>query len=79
MHEPALSLLILNRAEGCRFKSTLLKEVMSIISILIIDDHRIVFEGTRGLFHGMQDMCIETVSSPKQVLAKMQQVHFDVF
>lgn len=52
---------------------------MYLISILIIDDHPIVLEGSKRLLHDIEDMEIETESHPQNVLQKMQQVHYDIF
>lgn len=49
------------------------------ISVLIVDDHPIVLEGSKNLFQGMDDLLIETESNPKNVITKMKQTHFDVF
>lgn len=49
------------------------------ISVLIVDDHPIVLEGSKNLFQGMDDILIETESNPENVITKMKQTHFDVF
>jgi len=50
-----------------------------LISMLIIDDHPIVLEGSKALFQGLDNMYIETESKPEQVLNSLQQTRFDVF
>lgn len=52
---------------------------MNLISVLIIDDHPIVLEGTKALFQKLDDMYIETEGNPENVLNKIQQQHYDVF
>lgn len=49
------------------------------ISVLIVDDHPIVLEGSKNLFQGLDDILIETESNPENVITKMKQTHFDVF
>ncbi|MFF2176728.1 response regulator [Lysinibacillus sp. NPDC058147] len=48
------------------------------ISVLIIDDHPIVLAGSKALFQGIDDLVIESESNPQNVLAKMENKHFDV-
>ncbi len=49
-----------------------------LISVLIIDDHPIVLEGSKLLFQGLDDILIETEEVATNVLNKMQDTHFDV-
>lgn len=49
------------------------------ISVLIVDDHPIVLEGSKNLFRGLDDILIETESNPKNVVNRMKQTYFDVF
>ncbi|TSI05121.1 response regulator transcription factor [Lysinibacillus sp. BW-2-10] len=49
------------------------------ISVLIIDDHPIVLDGSKLLFQGVEDIHIETESDPTNVLSQMQNTRFDVF
>lgn len=50
-----------------------------LISVLIVDDHPIVLEGSKMLFQGVDDILIETEQNAADVLTKMQNTHFDVF
>lgn len=49
------------------------------ISILIIDDHPIVLEGSKLLLQGEEDIEIKTEIDPTNVLYQMQNTHFNVF
>lgn len=51
----------------------------NLISVLIVDDHPIVLEGSKLLFQDSNDILIETEQNPLNVLSKMSEVHFDVF
>lgn len=50
-----------------------------LISVLIVDDHPIVLEGSKMLFQGLSDILIETEQNATEVLTKMRNTHFDVF
>lgn len=50
-----------------------------LISVLIVDDHPIVLEGSKMLFQGLNDILIETEQNATEVLTKMRNTHFDVF
>lgn len=50
-----------------------------LISVLIVDDHPIVLEGSKMLFQGLDDILIETEQNATKVLTKIQNTHFDVF
>lgn len=52
---------------------------MSMISLLIVDDHPIVLKGTKSLFDGATDIKIETESQPKKVLHLLNNTQFDVY
>lgn len=52
---------------------------MNLISVLIIDDHPIVLEGTKALFQRLDDMYIETEVNPENVLNKLHHQHYDIF
>ncbi|WP_431027181.1 response regulator transcription factor [Lysinibacillus sp. LZ02] len=50
-----------------------------LISVLIVDDHPIVLQGSKSLFQGLNDVFIETEENATKVLSRMQSTHFDVF
>lgn len=52
---------------------------MYLISVLIVDDHPIVLEGSKMLFQGLNDIHIETEQNTADVLSKMRNTYFDVF
>ncbi|MFF5995674.1 response regulator transcription factor [Lysinibacillus sp. KU-BSD001] len=49
------------------------------ISVLIVDDHPIVLQGSKSLFQGLNDVFIETEENAAKVLSRMENTHFDVF
>lgn len=49
------------------------------ISVLIIDDHPIILEGSKLLFQGVEDIQIQTESDPTNVLFRMENTYFNVF
>ena len=49
------------------------------ISVLIVDDHPIVLNGTKALFQHSDDFYIQTEDKAEQVHIRMQQEHFHVF
>lgn len=52
---------------------------MYLISVLIVDDHPIVLEGSKMLFQGLNDIHIETEQNTAEVLNKIRNTYFDVF
>ncbi|MGE7908217.1 response regulator [Lysinibacillus xylanilyticus] len=49
------------------------------ITVLIVDDHPLILEGTKSLFQGINDITIETESNPEYVIERMRQKIFDVY
>ncbi|WP_438351051.1 response regulator [Paenibacillus sp. FA6] len=49
------------------------------ISILIVDDHPVVLDGTKLLFQGVVDMRIETENDATQVMVKVREFAFDLY
>lgn len=52
---------------------------MSLISVLIVDDHPIVLKGTKMLFNELDDFYIETETNAEQVLSRIQKEEFHVY
>lgn len=56
-----------------------MKGEMSLISVLIVDDHPIVLKGTKMLFNELDDFYIETETNAEQVLSRIQKEEFHVY
>ncbi|MCH7324008.1 response regulator transcription factor [Solibacillus sp. MA9] len=49
------------------------------ITVLIVDDHPIILDGTKSLFQGIKDITIETDYNPKNVVERLRNTVFDVY
>ncbi|KOS66976.1 regulator [Lysinibacillus contaminans] len=49
------------------------------ITMLIVDDHPIVLEGTKNLFQEIADMVVDTESDATCVLQKVKKTPFDIY
>lgn len=50
-----------------------------LISLLIVDDHPIVLEGSKMLFQDLNDITIDTEQNPTNVISKTREKHYDVY
>lgn len=50
-----------------------------LITVLIVDDHPIVLEGTKNLFQEIDDMVVETESDATCVLQRVKENPFDIY
>lgn len=50
-----------------------------LISVLIVDDHPIVLEGTKKLFQEIDDMVVDTESDATCVLQKVKKTPYDIY
>lgn len=50
-----------------------------LITMLIVDDHPIVLEGTKNLFQEIDDMVVDTENDATRVLQKVKKTPFDIY